>query len=213
MENLPYAQQAGTLENMLAQIKIASVPESFSQDFVSTKLRMKGGTPRSIIPFIKKMGLVTSDGTPTSRYSALRNQDKAGAAIADAIREVYAPLFGMNEYVYDLDNERLKALIVEATGAEAESSPVAKTLATFNVLNKMANFKTDSVADTVEATVSLAETNNASQIPIQVNAPSANQSSEGINLSYTINLNLPPTKDIEVFNAIFKSLKQHLLQD
>ena len=32
-----------------------------------------------------------------------------------------------------------------------------------------------------------------------------------INLSYTINLNLPVTKDIEVFNAIFKSLKQHIL--
>lgn len=213
MAHLPYAQQAGTLENMLVKIKTASVPESFSQDFVSTKLSMKGGTPRSIIPFIKKMGLVTSDGTPTSRYSAFRNKDKAGAAIADAIREVYATLFEMNEYVYDLDNERLKALIVEATGAEAESNPVTKTLATFNVLNKMASFETDSVADTVETTESLAETNNVSQIPIQVNSPSANQSSEGINLSYTINLNLPSTKDIEVFNAIFKSLKQHLLQD
>jgi hypothetical protein len=213
MAHLPYAQQAGTLENMLVKIKTASVPESFSHDFVSTKLSMKGGTPRSIIPFIKKMGLVTSDGTPTSRYSAFRNKDKAGAAIADAIREVYATLFEMNEYVYDLDNERLKALIVEATGAEAESNPVTKTLATFNVLNKMANFETNSVADTVEITESLAEKNNASQIPIQVNSPSANQSSEGINLSYTINLNLPPTKDIEVFNAIFKSLKQHLLQD
>lgn len=34
---------------------------------------------------------------------------------------------------------------------------------------------------------------------------------KGINLSYTINLNLPATKDIDVFNAIFKSLKQHIL--
>jgi len=35
---------------------------------------------------------------------------------------------------------------------------------------------------------------------------------EGINLSYTINLHLPSTSEIEVFNAIFKSLKEHLLQ-
>lgn len=33
----------------------------------------------------------------------------------------------------------------------------------------------------------------------------------GMNLSYTINLNLPASKDIEVFNAIFKSLKENLL--
>jgi len=213
MDNLPYAQQAGTLENMLVKIQTASVPENFSQDFVSTKLSMKGGTPRSIIPFIKKMGLATSDGTPTPRYSAFRNKDKAGAAIADSMREVYATLFEMNEYVYDLDNERLKALIVEATGAEADSNPVTKTLATFNVLNKIANFDAGSITDAVEAAESQPEKNNVSQIPIQINTPSANQSSEGINLSYTINLNLPPTKDIEVFNAIFKSLKQHLLQD
>jgi hypothetical protein len=33
----------------------------------------------------------------------------------------------------------------------------------------------------------------------------------GLNLSYTINLNLPATSDQAVFNAIFKSLKEHLI--
>lgn len=213
MRNLPYAQQAGTLENMLIKIQAASVPESFSPDFVSTKLSMMGGTARSIIPFIKKMGLVTSDGIPTQRYSAFRNKDKAGAAIADAMRDVYAILFEMNEYVYDLDNEKLKALIVEATGAEADSTPTTRTLATFNVLKKIANFEADDIVDTVETVEPQQEVNKAPQIPIQVNALSAKPPNEGINLSYTINLNLPPTKDIEVFNAIFKSLKEHILQD
>lgn len=35
----------------------------------------------------------------------------------------------------------------------------------------------------------------------------------GLNLGYTINLNLPATSDPAVFNAIFKSLKEHLLRD
>jgi hypothetical protein len=34
----------------------------------------------------------------------------------------------------------------------------------------------------------------------------------GIHLSYTINLNLPPTPDIAVFNAIFKALRENLLR-
>jgi hypothetical protein len=34
-----------------------------------------------------------------------------------------------------------------------------------------------------------------------------------LGLSYTINLNLPATTEIEVFNAIFKSLREHLLGD
>jgi hypothetical protein len=35
----------------------------------------------------------------------------------------------------------------------------------------------------------------------------------GLSLSYTINLNLPATSDAAVFNAIFKSLKEHLLRE
>ena len=78
MANLPYVQSTGTLEKMLDKIKTASVPERFSQDFVSTKLSMKGGSARSIIPFIKKLGLVGSDGTPTERYKEYRNSAKSG---------------------------------------------------------------------------------------------------------------------------------------
>jgi hypothetical protein len=34
-----------------------------------------------------------------------------------------------------------------------------------------------------------------------------------LGLSYTINLNLPATTDIDVFNAIFKSLRENLLRE
>lgn len=212
MQNLPYAQQAGTLENMLEKIKTASVPEKFSQDFVSTKLSMKGGNARSTIPFIKKMGFALSDGTPTQRYTEFRNPDKSKYAIADAMREVYSVLFEMNEYVYELDNTGLKRLIVEATGAEANSTPVKKTLATFNSLNKIADFAPQ-ISPANEDLQNQSEFETSIPLHIQNTQPATTNSSEGINLSYTINLNLPATTDIEVFNAIFKSLKQHLLQE
>ena len=34
----------------------------------------------------------------------------------------------------------------------------------------------------------------------------------GTHLHYNIQIHLPATKDVEVFNAIFKSLKEHLLE-
>jgi hypothetical protein len=34
----------------------------------------------------------------------------------------------------------------------------------------------------------------------------------GLRLGYNINLNLPATSDIAVFNAIFKSLRENLLK-
>jgi hypothetical protein len=36
---------------------------------------------------------------------------------------------------------------------------------------------------------------------------------QGLSLTYTINLNLPATTDQAVFNAIFRSFKEHLISD
>ena len=213
MANLPYAQRTATLISMLEKIKTASVPEKFSQDFVAEKLLMKGGTPRSIIPFIKKMGMVATDGTPTDRYREFRNPAKSGKAIADALRELYEPLFQMNEYVHDTQPSTLKGLIVEATGAEQDSTVVRMTLSTFQALRKLADFEAeDADSDESEGEDGSPNTPAGHQLP-QIHQQSSGGNVEGINLSYTINLNLPATTDIEVFNAIFKSLKQHLMQE
>ncbi|RUO75104.1 hypothetical protein CWI80_02045 [Pseudidiomarina sediminum] len=197
---------------MLDKIKTASVPEKFSQDFVAEKLLMKGGTPRSIIPFIKKMGFVATDGTPTERYKEFRNPAKSGNAIAAAMRELYEELFEMNEYVYETNQTTLKGLIVEATGAEQNSTVVSKTLSTFQALRKIADFDSDSEEE-IAALEEAATPTPAYTLPQIHSQQPSNSSGEGINLSYTINLNLPATTDIEVFNAIFKSLKQHLIQE
>lgn len=46
------------------------------------------------------------------------------------------------------------------------------------------------------------------KIEVQTEVPAQ---SRALDLRYTIEVHLPPTKDIEVFNAIFKSLKQNLM--
>lgn len=213
MANLPYVYAASTLTKMLAKIRSAAVPPTFSQDFVSKTLLMKGGTARSTIPFIKKMGLVADDGTPTDLYKQFRNEKKSRAAIAQSMRGLYAPLFAMNENVHAMPDNEVRGLIVEATGGEKDSQVTKLTLATFKSLKEMADF---SEAPPVESQ-SPKETPTPQGEPasLQMATRQSGQgelrAGEAINLSYTINLNLPPTTDIEVFNAIFKSLKEHLL--
>ena len=56
-QNLPYVTVVGTLEKMLEKITTASVPERFTQDFVNTKLAMKGGTARATIRSLRSSGL------------------------------------------------------------------------------------------------------------------------------------------------------------
>ena len=211
-DNLPYSTSVGTLEKMLEKIKKASAPERFTQDFVGTKLAMKGGSANACIPILKKMGFVAGDGSPTDLYREFRNPAKSRIAVGTAFRRLYSRLYEMNEYVHDANDQDVLGLIVECTGNEHDNAATKYTLTTFNMLRKHADFDTD---ESVEVFSSDSDDLDHDQhTPITVNLPPqhAQQQGKGINLSYTINLNLPATKDIEVFNAIFKSLKEHLLE-
>jgi hypothetical protein len=216
-ENLPYSTSVGTLINMLEKIKSASVPDRVTQDFVSTKLAMKGGTAAACIPFLKKMGFVASDGTPTESYREFRNPKKSRLAVGKAFKKLYQKLYEMNEYVHDATDQEILGLIVECTGGEKNSTATKATLTTLNALRKISDFdiENDETTEALESTIGRTtptESNQSTHSHFQI-PPQHSSGSKGINLAYTINLNLPATKDIEVFNAIFESLKEHILGD
>ncbi len=173
---------------------------------MQTKMDIKGGTGRAILPFLKKIGFVNSDGTPSELYRQFRNPSTGGAAVAQAIKIGYKPLQSVNEYFYDLKDPELLAAIVQVTGAEADSAAAKYTLATLKNLKTFAKFD-DSEA--VEKAVALPEP--AGAISNGKGGSTTNERVVGFNLAYTINLNLPPTTDQAVFNAIFRSLKEYLL--
>lgn len=212
MANLPYVTGVGTLKNMLAKIKKAAVPNLFSQEFVEKTLLMKGGTARSTMPFVKKMGLIAEDGSPTELYKQYRNDSRSKAVIATCMRSLYQPLFSINENVYQVSDEELKGFIVEVSGNPKTAQVTKMTFSTFKTLKEMAEFSDIAELESLGPEPELAETPHAApQQQINVGPQDVKQG-ESLNLSYTINLNLPPTSDIEVFNAIFGALKKHLLK-
>jgi hypothetical protein len=87
--SLPYLASPGSIKTALDKIRAAATPDRVTGDFVSTKLQMKGGTGAAIPPYLKKIGFVASDGTPTDIYRRFRNQATSGSAVADAIKGNY----------------------------------------------------------------------------------------------------------------------------
>lgn len=202
-EKIPYLAAYGVISKTLEKIKTAPTPDRFTQDFLSTKLGMKGGSPKPVIPFLKRVGFIGSDGVPTERYKQFRNTTNAGAAAAAALKQGFKPLYDRNEYAHDLADKDLKGLIVEATGIAAESSTIKSILGSFKALKAHARFDGESIETPEEeqAATDMGET-----------TPKPATGSLKLGLAYTINLNLPATSDIAVFNAIFKSLREHLLK-
>jgi hypothetical protein len=206
--NLPYVASPGSIKAALEKIREAATPERVTKDFVTTMLQIKGGTGGAIPPFLKRIGFVGSDGTPTNLYKRFRNPATGGSAVADAIRFGYKDLLQANEYFYRLSDKDLLALIVQVTGVGSDNRAATLTLSVIKVLKSFANF------DPVEDIRPAAEQQLAHELPPKAGDPPAHQHENkrvGLNLSYTVNLNLPATADQAVFNAIFRSLKEHLL--
>jgi hypothetical protein len=206
--NLPYVASPGSLKTAFDRIRTAATPPRVTTDFVNTVLQLKGGTGGYITPFLKRIGFVGSDGSPTEVYRRFRNPATGGAAMADAIRHGYQELAKANEYFYKLPDKELLALIVQVTGVEADSRAAQLTCAALKTLKAYANFDVLETPETDQERQGVADSGQQGQ-----SLPSVHQQSGriGLNLAYTINLNLPATADQAVFNAIFRSLKEHLL--
>ena len=162
---------------------------------------MKGGRPKLLIPFLKKTGFLATDGTPTSLYKRFRNPSQAKVAAAEALRRGFAPLYEINEYAHELSDAELKGLAVQATGSDDDSSTIRQIVGSFKALRAFADFDA-----TISEDVQRQEPGESKAPEEDLVLPS------GLNLGYTINLHLPATSDIAVYNAIFKSLRQHMLR-
>ncbi|WP_186190466.1 DUF5343 domain-containing protein [Burkholderia gladioli] len=223
MASLPYVTATGNVDKALSAIKQAATPTSVSQDFVKTVLNIRGGSGNQITSFLRKIGFAGADGTPTSIYTRFRSTDSeaSGGAAAEALKIGYSALYKRNEYMHQLSDEKLKGLIIEETGAGGESSVVNLIINCIKSIKKYANFDITNTTTITEPRAEIGFINNnpnhlrerdKEQGGANGSAPSQD-SSIGLNLSYTINLNLPATSDIAVFNAIFKSLKENLLRN
>ncbi|MBS1158215.1 MAG: hypothetical protein H6R15_634 [Proteobacteria bacterium] len=210
MAALPYVTAPGNIEKTLKGIKSAATPESVSQDFVKTILGIKGGSGNQITAYLKKIGFAAADGTPTDLYKKYRNNTTDGWAIAQALKTGYAPLYIRNEYMHKLSDDDLRGLVVEETGAEQDANVVAMTLACIKQLKRFAKWEAAPVEEILEQFPP--ESSAPPPFPQQNSQGSQSNQRLGLNLGYTINLNLPATSDPAVFNAIFRALKENLLK-
>lgn len=218
---LPYMSTPGLIPKILGKIQEARRPDRFTQDFLETKLGHSGGSARAIIPLLKRMGFLSSDGTPTRLYDQFRNSTTERAALAHGTRNAYFDVFDRNRYAGDLTRDKFAALVTEITGLAKDSSVGSLMVSTFWKLKEGSDFEADLTDETgTEVKPDEPARREAEEAmivqPASVRPASAGQKADGevkLNIGYTINLNLPETTNPDVFNAIFKSLKENLLSN
>ena len=119
--------------------------------------------------------------------------------------------FSRNEYWFKLQNADLKNFLIEVLEVEAKNGALGMLIRTIETLKPYANFDSPTIDDSDEDDET-PEIKIGKSDPTEKPEKRKHSDIDGINLSYTINLNLPETSDIKVFDAIFKSLKENLLK-
>lgn len=203
----PFINSTGLIGKIFEKIQQAKVPPRYTQDFQGTVLGFGSGSARPFIPFLKRLGFLQSDGTPTELYTRFRNADSSGAAMAEAMRTGFADIFQKNEFANDLSDDKLKNLVVEVTGKEPNDGTVTAIVSSFKACKQLADFES---ADSpkVEKVLPLDKSK-----ALVTQEPNKRQSARDIRIGYTININLPETTNLEVYDAIFSAIKKHMLID
>lgn len=202
----PYMNAYGRIATILEKIKLAATPDRFTSDFLATKLKAKGGSAKTFIGLAKRIGFLASDGSPTDLYKRFRNSGSSKASMAAAIKQGYSSLYESNEYAHDLDKAGLAGLVMEVTGLSKEDKKVGAICRSFEALKSFADFDKPLKEDDLDQ----------SSEGLEDDSGGSSDDTPGeelrLNLAYTINLVLPKTDDIAVFNAIFKSLRNHIIR-
>jgi len=207
----PYVNGYGNIPALFKALKDASVPPKFTNNFMQTALGLKSTSFRAMIPLLKRLGFIDQGNVPTQTYKDFRDESISGSIMAERIKDAYSELFGANEYAYKLGKEDLQSKLKTLTGAAADDKNIPLVACTFIELVKLADFegKTKKQAKKKEKEI---EHIKDTETPPPLTPPLSHLPGR-LGISYTINLNLPATTEIEVFNAIFKSLKEHILDE
>jgi hypothetical protein len=201
--DLPYMPTVGNVPAILDRIREAGTPPKFNREFLSSSLGFTGSQDRGIIKVFKQLGFLTSDGTPTPRYNEFRSTVLGGKALAQGLREGWAPIFLADQRANEKTSAQLTDLFKSVTG---QGESVAQKMA--STFKALAN-KADWSAPLMEPLIEKESSEPVKLLDQEVNSEVPHGG--GVNLHQDVHIHLPPTSDVSVYRAIFRALREELL--
>jgi hypothetical protein len=201
-----YTQASNQLSEFFGKLRDAQAPDKFTLQIIKD-FGYKSMNHRAFLPILKSLGFLTADGSPTPRYHDYRNHSASKAVMGQAIKEAYSDIFLIKEKPTSSD----KALIEGKFKSYHNASDVVASLMTktFYALLALADLSGDAAAKQKDKPNKKTEDGDDEGTEEKSGKQKGHST---VGLHYNIQIHLPATKDIEVYNAIFKSLKDHLIE-
>ena len=216
-----YLTSVKNLGAILAAIQQAKAPERFTVRFLES-LEFKSTADRLIIGVLKSLGLLDDQGKPTQRYYAFLDQTQSAAVLAEAIRNAYADLFAVNINAQNLSKNDLINKFKTLSQGSLSESVLDKMALTFQSLVKLADFTAPAPRQRQDAAdqgddeaeeIQSGTLDEAAEDEPRIRRTRDRQGGVGRNLGglhYNIQIILPDSRDPQVYDALFRSLREHL---
>jgi len=207
-----YSVKAGAFQAYFEAIRNAQAPERFTVKFLEG-LEFASTNDRTFIGILKELGFLDTNNVPTKRYYAFLDNEVASQVLAEGIKEMFSDLFSIRKDAYKMTQQQVHSKLRTLYAGKGKNDNLIKLIATnFVALCKLADFESNK--DEITTTDIKAEAHEGKEEKTDVKEEtSEHRRIRKLNLDslqYHINVILPETKDQAVYDAIFKSLRDHL---
>ncbi len=200
----PYIISNNKIEPILNRIRTAAKPDRFTQQFLK-KMGFTASNDRAMVTVMRELGFVGDNSAPTEYYDRLRDPTQWKTVLGERIKDLYSDLYAINTNIHNGSDEEIKGALSRVTGKDDKT--VARYFTTFKALATLANFSSQPPIKTPEAIPPV----DVTMPPVHSDGRAASERPRQTAFHYNIQIHLPATTDISVYNAIFRSMRENLL--
>jgi len=208
-----YTQKPAAIPAYFEAILNAQPPERFSHKFLE-KLGFKSTNDRLLIGILKDIGFLDSDGKPTPRYFKYLDRSQSEVALGEGIKEAFSDLFAVRTDADVLGADDVQNKLRTLYAGSKSNSVIGRVAATFVALCAIADFSSTTPEQVENKDNEDREESDTASTETTLNQPvedTVTGKAIGLrSLQYHINIIMPESRDQAVYDALFKSLKDHL---
>lgn len=197
------------LPEIFEAIQTAQAPETFSTRFLE-QLGFKSKGDRLIIGVLKDLGFLDEKGVPRDRYYKFLDQNHSGAVLAEGIKEAWSDLFAININAHQLSKNDFAGKLRTLSQGQLSDRVIDCHYMTFSALCKNADFTSHPSPQVTPSKPQTPEIKKSKEPEIKI-PPAADAAAKIGGLVYNIQIVLPESRDPAVYDALFRSLKEHLI--
>ena len=205
-----YLHTTKNLHSIINSVISAKAPERFTNKFLED-LGFKSSNDRLYIGLFKALGLLDENNSPTSRYHQLLDQAETGKVLAVGIQEAYEDLFALRKDAQQLSLDEVKGKLKTLTQGQKSDNIINLMANTFKALCELADWSVLTGTSPQETYTTPATSSTDDLYVSQEKTGQEISKPSKMNLHYNIQIHLPETTNMAVYDAIFQSLKIHLM--